>query len=83
MYFFTDLYFGSLLPGILIPWANNFIAFTLISEEVTVLSVPTLLLDTTPHSAEGMLTSKILTWLPVMVYMSLDVRKKKKAASVT
>lgn len=79
MYFVTALYFGNLLPGILIHWANNYIGFVLISEEVTVISTPTLLLDTTPHSAEWMLINKILTWLPVAVYIFLDYRKKKKA----
>ena len=81
MYFVTALYFGNLLPGILIHWANNYIGFVLISEEVTVISTPTLLLDTTPHSAEWMLINKILTWLPVAVYIFLDYRKKKKAAA--
>jgi membrane protease YdiL (CAAX protease family) len=79
MYFVTALYFGNLLPGILIHWANNYLGFVLISEEVTVISTPTLLLDNTPHSAEWMLINKILTWLPVAVYIFLDYRKKKKA----
>jgi uncharacterized membrane protein len=81
MYFVTALYFGNLLPGILIHWANNYLGFVLISEEVTVVSTATLLLDTTPHSAEWMLISKILTWLPVAVYIFLDARKKKQAAA--
>jgi membrane protease YdiL (CAAX protease family) len=78
MYFVVDLYFGSLLPGLLIHWVNNFMVLVIISEEVSAISVKTLLLDTTPHSAEVMMLSKILTWLPVLVYILLDARKKKK-----
>lgn len=78
--FLADLYFGSLLPGILIHWLNNFTVFTLIASEVTALPVPTLLVDTTPHKAEWSLVSTVLAYLPVLVYMILDARKKKKAA---
>jgi membrane protease YdiL (CAAX protease family) len=78
--FLADLYFGSLLPGILIHWLNNFTVFTLIASEVTALPVPTLLVDTTPHKAEWSLVSTVLAYLPVLVYMILDARKKKKIA---
>jgi uncharacterized membrane protein len=42
--------------------------------------VPTLLVDTTPHKAEWSLVSTVLAYLPVLVYMILDARKKKQAA---
>ena len=83
MYFLVDLHFGSLLPGILIHWANNFMLTTLISGEVSSMAMPTLLVNTTPASASGsalgMLVGKILLWLPIMVYMIVDARMKKKS----
>lgn len=85
MYFLVDLHFGSLLPGILIHWANNFMLTTLISGEVSSMAMPTLLVDATPvsgsGSALGMLVGKILLWLPIMVYMIVDARMKKRAAA--
>ena len=79
--YITNLHFGSLMPGLIIHWVNNFILFTLISAEVTAMPVPTLLVDTTPHTAELMLFGNILTNIPVLVYMILDMRKRRKAAT--
>ena len=81
--FFADLYFGSLVPGILIHWVNNFILFTVISSEVTVMPVPTLLVDSSPHLAEFMVLSNLGAYVPLFVYIFLDARKKKKAAAVS
>ena len=79
--FLADLHFGSLLPGIIIHWINNFVLFTVISSEVSVVSVPTLLADSTPNSAAWSLGSTALAYLPVLVYILLDIRKKRKAAA--
>lgn len=81
-WFLANLHFGNMMPGIIMHWANNFLLFTLISGDVSAISLPTLLVDTTPHSAEGMFAGTILTYLPVIVYLILDARKKKKAASM-
>ena len=82
MLFIVDLYFGSLMPGILVHWANNFILSLPISPEVPVLPSSTLPVDNMLHSAASMLPSEFLLWLPFLVFMILDTRKKKKAASV-
>ena len=79
--FFADLYFGSLVPGILIHWVNNFILLTVIAAEVTVMPVPTLLVDSSPHLAEFMVLCNLGAYVPLFVYIFLDARKKKKAAS--
>jgi membrane protease YdiL (CAAX protease family) len=78
--FFADLYFGSLLPGILIHWVNNFFLFTVISADVTVMPVPTLLADSSPHLAEFMVLCNLGAYVPLFVYIFLDARKKKAAA---
>ena len=74
--FLANLHFGSLLPGILIHWVNNFILFTVIASEVTTMPVPTLLVDSTPNTAELMLLSTAMAYVPVLVYMFLDAGKK-------
>lgn len=80
LFFFVSLYFGSLMPGIIVHWINNFFLSTIISSEVSVVAVSTLFIDTTPHTGEGMLIGNLLPWLPLLVYIFLDARKKKKAA---
>ena len=79
--FFADLYFGSLVPGILIHLINNFVLFTIISSEVTTMPVPTLFVENSPHLAEFMVLSNLGAYVPLYVYIFLDARKKKKAAS--
>lgn len=82
LFFFVSLYFGSLMPGIIVHWINNFILSTIISSEVSVVAVSTLFIDTTPHTGEGMLIGNLLPWLPLLAYIFLDARKKKKAAAM-
>jgi membrane protease YdiL (CAAX protease family) len=79
--YFANLHFGSLLPGILIHWINNFVLFTIISSEVTTMPVPTLFVENSPHLAEFMVLSNLGAYVPLFVYIFLDARKKKKAAS--
>ena len=84
MFLVIDLYFGSLMPGILIHWLNNFVLTTLIAAEDSSILAPTLFVVTSTHSSGvGMLIGNLLPWLPLMVYMFLDYRKKKKTVSVS
>ena len=57
------------------------ILFIIIASEVSVANAPTLLVDSTPHSGELMLAGNILPWVPILIYILLDIRKKKKAAA--
>ena len=77
VYFLADLHFGTLLPGIIMHWVNNFVLITVISSEVTALSMPTLLMDHTPDTAEWGMLSTLLLHLPMLVYLLLCARKKK------
>lgn len=82
LFFFITMYFGSLMPAIVVHWVNNFMLSTIISSETSALSAPTLLIDGTPHTADLMLISNFLPWLPLLVYILIDAMKKKKAASM-
>lgn len=79
--FLANLHFGTLLPGIIMHAINNTLLFTVIAEEVTAMPLPTLLVSTAPHTGEVMLALNIILYLPVLVYMILDARKKKMAAA--
>ena len=81
MLFLADLHFGNLLPGILIHWLNNFLLFTLLSSKVRAVSVPTLFIDTTDGGAIWSLVSNTLAYLPLLIYILWDRKKRKKAIS--
>lgn len=81
VYAWADIHFGSLLPGMIIHMINNFLLFTLVISSVSVVSFPTLLVDTTPDTASWEFFSTMLCHLPLIVYMAIDlIRHKKKAA---
>ena len=82
VFFLADLYFGNMMPGIIMHWVNNFLLFTLISGEVSAVAAPTLLVSTASHNAYGVLISTVVTYLPMAVYILWDAMKKKKAAAV-
>ena len=77
VYFLADLHFGSLLPCIIMHWVNNFVLITVVSSEVTVIPMPTLLVDRTADTAEWGMLSTFLLHLPMLVYLLLTARKKK------
>ena len=81
LFFFVSMYFGNLMPGIIVHWINNFVLSTVIGSEVSIIDVPTLLVDTTPYNGAGMVIGNLLPWLPLLVYIFLDFRKKKKVAA--
>lgn len=84
MLFIADLHFGSLLPGCIMHLINNFLLYTVISSEISAVTNPTLLVDKTPRNAIATLVGSIILYLPVTVYILLDLlRRRKKAMSDT
>lgn len=82
VYFWANIHFGNLMPGIIIHWVNNFALFTLISTNTGAVSVPSLLMDSTPQNAPWMFISTLIAHVPVMIYIIVDMIKRKKAAAV-
>jgi membrane protease YdiL (CAAX protease family) len=82
VYFWANIHFGNLMPGIIIHWVNNFALFTLISTNTGAVSVPSLLMDSTPQNAPWMFISTLIAHVPVMIYIIIDMIKRKKAATV-
>jgi membrane protease YdiL (CAAX protease family) len=80
--FIVDLYFGNMLPGIIIHFINNFLLFTVVSSDGNVVPVPTLLVDKTPNNVWWNLGSTFIAYIPVLMYILVDfIIKRKKAAS--
>ena len=79
--FWADIHFKSLMPGIVIHWVNNFMLMSIISQEVSAVTAPTLLIDKTPKIAALDLASTFLAYLPVIILMVCGLIKRKMAAS--
>lgn len=79
MWHIANMYFGNLMPGMLIHWFNNFMLFTVISAEVTAMPFPTLLVDNTPGTPEFTLLCYVVGYAPLAVYMIVKARADKKA----
>ena len=84
MLFIADLHFGSLLPGCIMHLINNFLLYTVISSEISAVTNPTLLVDKTPRNAIATLVGTIILYLPIAIYMVVDIiiRKKKAAKKI-
>lgn len=80
-FFLMDLYFGNLMPGIIMHWVNNFTITVLLSGEVSAIAMPSLLVTTSSYSAYVTLLGVLVTKLPFLAYILWDIRKKKKAAA--
>lgn len=80
-YFIADLHFGSLLPGIIMHWANNFMLSTIVNGEISALNSSVLLTDTSPTTGASLLLSSVLTHAPIFIYIIIDCIRRKMAAS--
>lgn len=80
VFYLADLHFGSLMPGIVLHWINNFLGFTLIASEVSAVPVPTLFVDVSEQTGFVMLVSTLVTYAPVIAYILWDRKKRSKAA---
>lgn len=76
--FFANMHFGNLLPGFIMHLLNNFFLFSVIRKEISAVTLPTLLIDKTPDNAVWSLTSTAIVYLPVVVYIIVDLIKRKK-----
>ena len=79
--YFANLHFGSLLPGILFHWINNFLAFVLVRMSDSSMPVATLFVDYTPRSAMTTALTHFGLYLPFALYIIYDLIRRKKAAA--
>lgn len=76
--YFADIYFKSLMPGLIVHWINNFVTFILFSSVVTAGGLPSLLVDNTPPTGLYYLISTAICYVPLYVYIFAKVRKERK-----
>ena len=79
MFAVLDLKFGSILPGIIVHYLNNFAATWLIRAEVSVLDTPAIFVDGTKENTGLMgFASTVAIFLPLIIYLILSSRRNKK-----
>ena len=80
---FVTLYYGSLLPAIVIHSVNNFLGSWLVGGEVSVLETPKILIDKTEsHAAFRSFLTVILTYAPLIIYLIIKRKKEKNESAV-
>lgn len=75
--YFVNIYFHNLMPGLIIHWGNNFVAFTLVSSDVSVLPTPSLFVDTSEVTGFMMLLAVVIIYIPLYVYIAYKIIRKK------
>ena len=79
-FYFADIYYKSLVPGLLLHWLNNFTVFSILSENVTAGGSPTPLVDMKHYTGLDNFISAIILYVPLYVYLAWKLWKKRKAA---
>lgn len=78
--YFVDIYFKSLMPGLIIHWINNFVNFSLYTGVVSAGGLPTIFVDHTEATGVYYLLGLILAYAPVYVYILIDIIRKRRVA---
>ena len=77
-----DLYFGSLMPGMIMHYVNNAMLCILINAEVSALALPSLMVTgDTQLNIYIHLLAGLMTKIPFVAYVLWDIYRKKKAAA--
>lgn len=76
--YILDLYEGSILPGILVHWVNNFYYFTIFRDEVSVLKTATIFVKYGETTGIVHFAREIIVWLPLIVFYVVRFLKNKK-----
>lgn len=76
--YILDLIEGSILPGILVHWINNFYFFTIFRGEVSALNTPTIFIRYGKTTGLAHFVGEIVVWLPLIVFYAVRFFKNKK-----
>ena len=73
--FVLDVAFGNLMPGCVCHLVNNFISFAVVGQLGTAVAMPSILVDSSPVTAVGMLATTVIGYLPFFVYVAVKAKK--------
>ena len=78
--YFANIYFKSLMPGVIIHLLNNLLVFILLVPSTSASGNVAFFVSSAPVSGTDSVASLLLTLLPVSVYMLVDYIKRRKKA---
>lgn len=78
--YMSDVVFGNCLPGCIIHWMNNFIIFAFFTQQDIALASGALFTSDASPAAVSTFVGTVLLYLPVVVLLVMEARKKKAAA---
>ncbi len=78
--YFVDIYFKSLLPGLIIHWINNFVNISLYTGVVSAGGFPTIFVDHTEVTGLYYILGVLVAYAPVYVYILIDINRKRRVA---
>ena len=74
----VDVYYGNLVPGMVIHYVNNVLCFFLIGTEVAVIETPTIFIDhTSTHLGIVSFVQEIIMSAPIVIYLIMQKKKNK------
>jgi membrane protease YdiL (CAAX protease family) len=80
MFYWADMHFGNLMPGIIMHWANNFILYVIVTLPTdSVAYYPTLFIDHSPQTPFAKIASTLILYIPCTIYIVVGLIKRKKA----
>ena len=79
-FYFANIYFKNLLPGLLMHWLNNFTLFVFFSGPVTAGGSPSLFIYDAPISSSDIFYT-IFLYVPLYLYMGYQIWKQKKTSN--
>ncbi len=78
MMYLLDLYFGSLVPGLVIHWVNNFFVCLILSSEVSSDAGSSLLVDYTPNNGAISFLQEIIVFIPILIWIIVRRKSRKR-----
>lgn len=78
--YISDVVFGNCLPGCIIHWMNNFIIFAFFTQKDIALASGALFTSDASPAAVNTFVGTVLLYLPVIILLVMEARKKKAAA---
>ncbi len=73
--YFLDVIFGDLMVGCALHWINNFVGFAFVNQVGTAVITGAFVIDSTPVTPLYLLTSTLICYLPVYVYVIVRAKK--------
>lgn len=80
--YFADIYFKSLMPGLIMHWLNNIVAFAILTTNGGAAQTPSLFIDNSPMNGYMIFLSVVIIYAPIYVYIAAKIIKSRHSKTV-